>query len=136
MGSGIDNEEMKFDWSNGPLAQGLSRYRNQKFFEAHEDWESVWLKCEDPEKRFLQGLIQVTAAFHHFKKKNLRGTKSLLMAALPRLSRCPEEFQDIAVGTLRDEIQAWLLALREGVQPPEYPQIRVISEGQPQRKDT
>jgi hypothetical protein len=26
----------------------------------------VWLVAEEPEKTFLQGLIQVAAAFHHF----------------------------------------------------------------------
>ena len=134
MESSIDNQGMKFDWREGALAQGLRRYRNQEFFEAHEDWEGVWLKCEDPEKRFLQGMIQLTAALHHFKKRNLRGTRSLLLAALPRLAGCPPEFQDIAVGALREEIQAWLRALQQGTPPPDYPEIRILSEANVTRK--
>ncbi len=41
--------------------------------------------AEEPEKTFLQGLIQVAAAFHHFQRGNCAGTISLLRSALRRL---------------------------------------------------
>ena len=53
---------MKFDWTQGALAEGLRLYQEGEFFRAHEAWESVWLESQEPEKMFLQGLIQVTAA--------------------------------------------------------------------------
>ena len=46
---------------------------------------------------FLQGLIQVTAAFHHLQRKNPQGTALLLQAALGRLERYPARFGDISV---------------------------------------
>ena len=56
---------MEFDWTQGALADGLRRYDAGEFFTAHEAWETVWLEAREPDKTFLQGLIQVTAAFHH-----------------------------------------------------------------------
>jgi len=32
--------------------------------------EEVWLETVNPEKMFLQGLIQVAAAFHHHSRAN------------------------------------------------------------------
>lgn len=42
---------------------GLAHFNAEKFFEAHEFWEEIWLVESEPEKTFLQGLIQVAAAF-------------------------------------------------------------------------
>ena len=64
---------MKFDWTQGALAEGLRLYDAGEFFAAHEAWESVWLLAQEPEKMFLQGLIQVTAAFHHLQRNNPLG---------------------------------------------------------------
>ncbi len=102
---------MPFDWTQRPLADGLDCYRAQDFFEAHEHWESVWLKCDEPQKTFLQALIQITAAFHHLKRGNRAGTASLLRSALGRLRGFPEEYEGVAVAALRASIQSWLEAL-------------------------
>src|SRR5260370_19238598 len=80
---------MKFDWSEGALAEGLRLYEAGQVFTAHEVWESVWLGAPEPEKTFLQGLIQVTAAFHHLQRTNPLGTVLLFQAALRRLDRYP-----------------------------------------------
>jgi len=114
------------DWSRGPLAQGLRCYRDQEFFAAHEHWESVWLQCDQPEKTFLQALIQITAAFHHLQRRNPAGTASLLRAALGRLDPYPDTFAEIEVAALRAEIAAWLRALAQPDQPPAlaFPTLR------------
>jgi predicted metal-dependent hydrolase len=96
---------MKLDWTEGPLAEGLRLYDAGEFFTAHEAWESVWLGSPEPEKTFLQGLIQVTAAFHHLQRNNPLGALLLLQAALRRLDRYPEAFGDISVTLLCDDIR-------------------------------
>ena len=76
---------MEFDWTQGALAEGLRRYNAGEYFTAHEAWETVWLEAQEPDRTFLQGLIQVTAAFHHLGHSNPLGTARLLHAALRRL---------------------------------------------------
>jgi predicted metal-dependent hydrolase len=107
----MGTERMKFDWTQGALAEGLRLYDAGEFFAAHEAWESVWLRAQEPEKTFLQGLIQVTAAFHHLQRNNPQGTALLLQAALGRLEHYPARFGDISVTVLCDDIRAWLQAL-------------------------
>ncbi|KAA6459181.1 DUF309 domain-containing protein [Acidobacteria bacterium AB60] len=105
---------MAMDWSDGALAEGLRCYRNEEFFEAHEHWEATWLACAEPEKTFLQALIQVSAAFHHLRRQNRIGAVSLLSRALRKLEHYPEAYGGIEVAQLRGSIVAWLDALRDG----------------------
>src|ERR1700723_4115537 len=109
---------MKFDWTEGALAEGLNHYHAGEFFAAHESWESLWLVAEEPEKTFLQGLIQVTAAFHHFQRNNPLGTTRLLQAALRRLEPYPASFGGISVILLCIDIRQWLQALEAGAPAP------------------
>lgn len=102
---------MPLDWESGALAEGLRCYRNEEFFLAHEHWEAIWLECAEPEKTFLQALIQITAAFHHLQRKNFKGTSSLLRASLRRLDSYPDAYACIAVEPLRESLRAWLRAL-------------------------
>ena len=118
---------MSLDWSTGGLAAGLACYRNEEFFEAHEHWEDVWNHLQDPERSFLQGLIQVTVAMHHYQRANRAGALSLLERARRRLERCHARFGGIDVATLDANLQAWLRALQSGAPcMPAFPRIDTI----------
>lgn len=112
---------LPLDWTQGELAEGLRCYRNREFFEAHEYWEAAWLRSAEPEKTFLQALIQTTAAFHHFQRKNFIGAASLLRGALRRLQPYPAEFGGVAVEELRQSIRAWLAALEQNLPAADLP---------------
>jgi predicted metal-dependent hydrolase len=105
---------MALDWNKGELAKGLRCYRNAGFFAAHEHWEAVWLVAQEPEKTFLQAVIQIAAAFHHLQRKNIRGTASLLQSAIRRLRDYPDAFCGIDVAGLRTGVALWLEALDRG----------------------
>lgn len=117
---------MPLDWKTAALAEGLACYRGCEFFEAHEHWESEWLRLTEPEKAFLQALIQISAAFHHLQRKNTVGTRSLLTRALRRLEQYPAEYGGVAVEPLRQSLRAWLraLAAEPGSSALAYPLIR------------
>jgi uncharacterized protein len=116
---------MAFDWTQGALAEGLRCYCNQEFFDAHEHWEGVWLKCDEPEKTFLQALIQITAAFHHLQRSNPVGAASLLRGALRRLDAFSAEYGGVAVDTLRTSVCTWIDALESESTPRlAFPKIR------------
>lgn len=100
-----------FDWSGGLLAEGLKCYRREQFFEAHEHWEAVWMRCEGAEKKFVQALIQITVAFHHLQRENVVGAASLLRRALKKLEAYPEAYGGVDVGTLKESVRGWLRAL-------------------------
>lgn len=118
-----------FDWSEGSLAEGLRCYQAEQFFEAHEHWESIWLKLREPEKSFLQSLIQISAAFHHLRRGNRRGAISLLTRALARLDRCPSGYCCLDLAVLREQARQWLSAIQEERElhlPAAFPEFRII----------
>ena len=104
---------MHFDWTTGPLAEGLHRYNAGLFWEAHESWEDLWRSAAEPDKTFLQGLIQVTAACHHLRRENRLGASRLFTHALRRLHPYPPEFGGVALDQLRTDIRDRLRQLAE-----------------------
>jgi uncharacterized protein len=121
---------MLLDWSHGDLFEGRRCFHSAAYFEAHEHWETVWLTLPEPEKTFLQGLIQVTASFHHFRRGNYIGTISLLRSALRRLDRYPDPFAGIVLGPFRLSLRSWIVALEETPQssPPPVPHLHLADE--------
>jgi uncharacterized protein len=96
---------------NQQFERGIAHFNEREFFEAHEVWEEIWLRAPVPEKRFLQGLIQVAAALHHSQRGNSRGTKSLLAAGLAKLGGFPVSYRGIDLKRLIADTEAWLEAL-------------------------
>ena len=72
-----------------------------------------------------QGLIQVTAAFHHLQRNNPLGTALLLRGALARLERYPAHFGGISVDVLCDDIREWLQALDAGTPALQLSSVRI-----------
>ncbi len=87
--------------------RGITHFNAHRFFEAHEAWEELWLVETEPEKTFLQGLIQLAAAFHHHGRGNPRGTQSLLAAGLVKLKGFPDDHRGLALAELRADAERW-----------------------------
>jgi predicted metal-dependent hydrolase len=111
--------------------RGVEQFNSRKFFEAHETWEEIWLFAPEPEKTFLQGIIQVAAAFHHFCRGNRAGAQSLLRAGLQKLSRFRGSHCGLALEAFRAAGQRWLAALEAGKDPGtgKLPRIRWVRRG-------
>ena len=106
--------------------RGVALFNSGEFFLAHEVWEELWMQEADPEKTFLQGLIQLAAAFHHYTRGNSDGAQSLLAAAVVKLDRFTPSHRGIAVAELRSESTSWARMLGEGKDPgrEKLPRIR------------
>ena len=72
--------------------EGIELFNRAAFFDAHEALEDVWRAAPQPEKKFLQGLIQVAVAMHHHGNRNSAGARSVLRRAFRNLSLYPEGF--------------------------------------------
>jgi hypothetical protein len=106
--------------------RGVSHFNAREFFEAHEVWEEIWLVESEPERTFLQGIIQIAAAFHHYGRANPDGAESLLAAGIVKLSRFPAHHRGLAIEDLRASAKRWARSIGEGHKPEqaEIPQLR------------
>tara|TARA_Y100000782_G_scaffold97794_1_gene111059 strand:- start:24 stop:392 length:369 start_codon:yes stop_codon:yes gene_type:complete len=66
--------------------KGLMEYEKGDYFEAHEAWEDLWSDYNLPDRKFIQGLIQLSVSFVHLRNGNMNGARSLL-------KKCSEKFQ-------------------------------------------
>jgi uncharacterized protein len=97
--------------------RGILHFNAQEFFEAHEVWEEIWLVEAEPEKTFLQGIIQIAAAFHHYDLENSDGAESLLAAGIVKLSRFPADHRGLEIGDLRSAAKRWARSIGESKKP-------------------
>jgi len=87
------------------LDRGINLFNEQRFFEAHEEWEEEWrLMTEGEDKTFFQGLIYAAAAFLHYTRRECAGAKELLSRSLSSLRAGIEGHPDISVGQLIDDL--------------------------------
>jgi uncharacterized protein len=108
---------MKTAEKDEKFQRGLDHFNAREFFEAHEVWEEIWLVEAEPEKTFLQGLIQIAAAFHHYCRGNLQGAESLLASGIVKLTRFPERHRGLNISELRSVAKKWARALGNGEHP-------------------
>ncbi len=97
--------------------RGLAHFNARQFFEAHEVWEEIWLVEVEPERTFLQGLIQIAAAFHHYRRGNSDGAENLLAAGIVKITRFPNDYHGLAVADLRAAAKWWARQLGESKNP-------------------
>jgi len=111
--------------------RGLRHFNAREFFEAHEVWEEIWLVEAEPEKTFLQGLIQLAAAFHHYCRGNPAGAESLLAAGIVKLLRFSEHYRGLEIGALRTSAKKWARALGAGQMPAAHDLPKLSSRSAP-----
>jgi uncharacterized protein len=109
---------------------GIDHFNRREFWEAHEAWETIWLVAESEVEQFLQGLIQIAAAYHHVQRGTYRGAGRLFDAGLKRLEPFPPGFCGVDRGSAENAARrhrAWLAAA-DGAPPErlsqeEYPKL-------------
>jgi uncharacterized protein len=109
--------------------RGIEQFNRGEFFAAHETWEAIWLTASGTDRDFLQGIIQLAAAFHHWRGGNAEGALSLLRRGLNKLAAFPRTYRGIRLDRLREQARSWAEILAAGavVPPGRLPKIDVES---------
>jgi predicted metal-dependent hydrolase len=117
-------------------------FNQQRFFEAHEVLEALWLPQRDgPNGLFYKGLIQLAGAFVHWQKNRPGPSAALFKLARTNLQKYPATHEGLSVKNVLVMTEEWLgqiTAIPPGVIPPaptNAPQLRleVPSHGNDQR---
>ena len=108
------------------ISAGVALFNAHDFWHAHEAWEELWLTEEGDAKQFLQGLIQLAAAYHHVKRgTSPRGAVRLFDAALRRLEPFPDGYENVsrtkACATAREHRER--VVNGAAIAPDEYPKL-------------
>ena len=86
--------------------RGLDEYDKGEYFEAHEAWEDLWSDYNFPDRKFVQGLIQLSVSFVHLGNGNLTGAKNLLKKCQQKFEDYSGMHRDINLSDLKSSIEA------------------------------
>lgn len=66
--------------------QGIREFNEGRFWHAHEEWERGWKTLPEPEKTYLQALIQASGSFYLIlEKQRISAALSLARSSLEKL---------------------------------------------------
>jgi hypothetical protein len=93
------------------LRDGIRLFNDRKFFECHEVLEGYYQDSELDAKPFLEGLIQLAAAFRMFVDfDEVKGPVRAIYQALIRFENYPPAYLEVRVKDLSTEVEAWAKA--------------------------
>jgi len=107
--------------------RGIALFNRAEFFEAHEVLEDIWRAAPVEDKKFLQGLVQVAVAFHHYSTGNFVGMRSVMARAMANLTGHPQRLEGIKLEPLMDSLTRWREAMEGGRPHPELPRMELGS---------
>lgn len=98
---------------NDPLFwQGFREFNDGAYYACHDTLEALWMDCTEPEKTFVQGILQISVACYHLTNQNAKGGMILLGEGIKRLKNYQPEFELIDVKTLVQSSAEFLYALQ------------------------
>ena len=86
--------------------EGVTRFNERAFFQAHQIWEKVWLEDRGPFRDFYKGLIQIALGLHHFRNGNTRGARKLYVSCQRYLNGLRPRHQGVDLDQLMSELDA------------------------------
>ena len=91
------------------LLRGVDEFNAARFFRAHEMWEELWLETVGPEKRLLQGLVQIAAGYAKVESGLCSGALKLLSRGLGLVSEYLPGFSGLL-------LESFVVAVEEDIQ--------------------
>ena len=101
------------------LRKGIAEFNRGDYFECHETLEDVWMLEAGEDKRFYQGIIQLSVGFFHLLSHNFRGAESQWEKGIAKLADYDDEHLGVNLKLLLAKMrrcQETLEAVRKGRQ--------------------
>tara|TARA_B100001093_G_scaffold361440_1_gene346161 strand:- start:282 stop:650 length:369 start_codon:yes stop_codon:yes gene_type:complete len=84
--------------------KGKKEFLDGKYYDAHETWEDLWSDYYLKDRKFVQGLIQLSVSFVHLKNNNMIGARNLLKKSKAKFSDFEGVHRSISMNKLKIEM--------------------------------
>lgn len=107
------------------VLEGVRRFNERDYFEAHEAWEDHWGLGPPEERALTLGLIKAAVALHHLRNGNERGGTWQMQKALPLLRDNAHVWPELQADKLAEALDSVFAQYRfhGDVDEAEYPTI-------------
>jgi uncharacterized protein len=90
------------------LREGIELFNERQFFESHEILEQFYHQTEAANKPFVEGLIQLAAAFRLYTDfGEIKGPVRMIHQALIRFENYQPSYLEIRVRDLSESMEVW-----------------------------
>lgn len=101
------------------LREGIGLFNDRRFFECHEVLEALYQETEAGNKPFIEGLIQLAAAFRIFSEfSEVKGPVRMIYQALVRFENYQPDFLQVRVRELSAALESWAKQAQQAASPP------------------
>jgi len=107
------------------LRKGIELFNRGEFFDAHEVLEDVWRGAPAEQKKFLQGVVQLAVAFHHYSTGNRTGMKSVMERGVKNICQHRRDVCGIDLAPLLRSLEEWREAMQRATPVPALPKIEM-----------
>ncbi|KAF0152996.1 MAG: hypothetical protein FD143_436 [Ignavibacteria bacterium] len=87
------------------ISVGIALFNDCDFFAAHDFFEHCWMDCEQADRNFYQGLVQVSVGSYHLISGNYKGCLSQYKKSSKKLSKYLPVHQNINLALLLNAIE-------------------------------
>ena len=96
------------------MEEGRRAFNRGEFYEAHEFWEDVWNEVDDPDRLWIQGMIQIATGLHKLQRERPDICRTLFEKGLTKLADAPEALDGYALKLLREDASRLYHVLARG----------------------
>ncbi len=95
------------------ISQGINYFNNADFFLAHDFFEELWVNSDREDRKFFQGLIQVSVGCYHLICNNYSGAVNQFTKGIQKLNDYLPSYYNIDLVEFTDKIDRLILDLKE-----------------------
>ena len=99
--------------------EAIRLFNEEKWYLAHDVFEELWHETSNPERKTLQGLLQVAVGQYHLSCGNRRGATILFGEGLGRLRNIGSTDLGLDIAHLKCCVEARLNRLQQDLDPDE-----------------
>ena len=68
------------------FCSGIENFNDGQYYIAHDLFEDLWHDTQEPERRWIHGIVQISVAMYHKLNGNINGAILLLAEGISRLN--------------------------------------------------
>ena len=113
---------------------GINLFNDADFFSAHDFFESLWVECNQNEKLFFQGMVQISVGCYHLVCGNYKGALSQFNKGKVKLNRYLPSYKNVdlnsllsGVDLLINELDDYFAGNYSGVDLKKIPKLLIIN---------
>jgi predicted metal-dependent hydrolase len=105
------------------IQRGIDLFNDADFFSAHDYFEDLWMDCEQKNRLFFQGMVQISVGSYHLICANYKGALSQFNKGTEKLKNYVPYYLGVNLDKLLREVKLLSFLLEDN--SPKTTQIEI-----------